>query len=96
MGEVSKDAVLDFVDELESGEAVALKVSHVEDVGAWVSAICEYLEGVKDAASFVELVRELEMPPVTVLIGLLLGGFRVEQRGEFYSQSLRISQGLIE
>ncbi|MGR3279109.1 hypothetical protein ACSYAD_29010, partial [Acaryochloris marina NIES-2412] len=94
VGEVSKDAVLEFVDEMESGEAVALKVSHVEDVGAWVSAIREYLEGAKGAVSFVELVRGLEMPPVTVLIGLLLGGFRVEQRGEFYSQSLRIRQGL--
>lgn len=38
VGEVSKDEVLGFVDELVSGKAVALKVSHVEDVGAWVSA----------------------------------------------------------
>ncbi|MGR3278786.1 hypothetical protein ACSYAD_27320 [Acaryochloris marina NIES-2412] len=93
MGEISKDAVLEFVDELESGEEVALKVSHVEDVGAWIGAIREYLEEAKVAVSFMELVRGLEMPPVTVLIGLLLGGFRVEQQGEFYSQSIWVSHG---
>ena len=88
VGEVSKDAVLEFVDELESGEAVALEVSHVEDVGTWVSAIREYLEGAKGAVSFVELVKGLEMPAVAVLIGVLLGGFRVEQRGRFYDQRI--------
>ncbi|MGR3279221.1 hypothetical protein ACSYAD_29580 [Acaryochloris marina NIES-2412] len=52
VGEVSKDAALEFVDEMESGEAVALSVSHVEDVGDWVSAIREYLEKAKGAVSF--------------------------------------------
>lgn len=47
VSEVSKDAVLEFVDELESGEEVALKVSHEEDVSAWVDAIREFLEGEK-------------------------------------------------
>ena len=84
VGEVSKDAVLKFVDELESGEEVALKVSHVEDVGAWVSAIGEYLEGIEGAVLFGDLVEGLELPAVAVLIGVLLGNFRLEQRGEFY------------
>ncbi|WP_299414522.1 hypothetical protein [Acaryochloris sp. IP29b_bin.148] len=86
--EVSKDSVLEFVDELESGEAIALKVSHVEDVSSWVSAIREYLEGTKGAVSFVELVQGLGLVPVAVLIGVLLGGFRMEQRGGFYDQEI--------
>ena len=88
VGEVSKDSVLEFVDELESGEAIALKVSHVEDVSSWVSAIREYLEGTKGAVSFVELVQGLGLVPVAVLIGVLLGGFRMEQRGGFYDQEI--------
>lgn len=73
---------------LESGEAVALKVSHVEDVGAWISAIREYLEGAKGAVLFVELVKGLGMPAVAVWIGLLLGGFKIEQTGDFYGRSI--------
>lgn len=93
VGEVSKDAVLEFVEELESGEAVALKVSHEEDVSPWVIAIRKFLEDEKDAVLFGDLVRGLGLAPVAVLIGVLLGEFRVEQEGEFYSQSLWVSQG---
>ena len=91
VGEVSKNSVLEFVDELESGKEVALKVSHVEDVGAWVNAIQEFLEGKEDAVSFGDLVRGLGLVPVAVLIGVLLGGFRVEQRGEFYGDEIWIT-----
>ncbi|WP_299488148.1 hypothetical protein [Acaryochloris sp. IP29b_bin.137] len=84
VGEVSMESVLEFVDELESGEAVALKASHEEDVSGWVSAIAQYLEGAKGAVSFAELVKGLGMPTVVVMIGVLLGGFRIEQQGGFY------------
>lgn len=92
VGEVSKDTVLEFVDELESGEAVALGASHVEDVSGWVSAIAEYLEGAKGAVSFEELVKGLRMPVVAVWLGVLLGGFRVEQRGKFYGCEVYIEK----
>ena len=93
VGEVSKDSVLEFVDELKSGEAVALKVSHEEDVSGWVSAIAQYLEGAKGAVSFAELVKGLGMPVVTVWLGVLLGSFRVEQRGGFYEQGVWVRSG---
>lgn len=67
MGGVSKDSVLEFVDELESGKAIALEISHVEDVSGWVGAIREFLEGVEGSVSFAELVKGLEMPVVAVL-----------------------------
>ena len=82
--EISKDAVLEFVDEMESGEAVALGASHVEDVGGRVSAISDYLERAEGAVLFAKLVKGLGLPGVAVLIGILLGNFRVEQRGRFY------------
>lgn len=55
-----------------------------------MSAIREHLGKASGAVSFVELVKGLEMPPVTVLIGVLLGGFRVEQRGGFYEGLLSV------
>lgn len=93
VGEVSKDTVLEFIDELESGEDVALKVSHEEDVSAWVNAIQEYLEKTSGAVKFVALVNELQLPVVAIWIGLLLGGFRIEQTGEFYGRSILIGDG---
>ena len=90
VGEVSKADVLEFVDGLESGEAVALKSSHEEDVSGWVSAISQYLEGIEGAVSFAELVKGLGMPAVAVLIGVLLGGFRLEQRSGFYRSDVLV------
>lgn len=87
MGEVSKDAVLEFVDELESGEAIALQVSH-EDVSRWVGAIANHLGKTEGVVSFAELVKGLRIPVVAVWIEVLLGGFRVEQRGRFYDQAV--------
>ena len=74
MCEVSKESVLEFVGELESGQAVALKVSHVEDVSTWVKAIRELLECKEDAVLFGDLVSGLGLAPVAVLIGVLFGG----------------------
>lgn len=71
-----------------SGEDIALGASHVEDVGAWVSAIRKYLEGAKGAVSFVELVKGVRLPLVAVWLGLLLGGFKIEQTGDFYGRAI--------
>ncbi|KAI9129191.1 hypothetical protein [Acaryochloris sp. CCMEE 5410] len=90
VGEVSKESVLEFVEELESGEAVALNASHEEDVSAWVGAIRQYLEKIEGAVQFGDLVEGLGFPAVAVLIGVLLGGLQVEQRGGFYEGGVYI------
>ncbi|NJM67325.1 MAG: hypothetical protein HC851_17440 [Acaryochloris sp. RU_4_1] len=84
VGEISKDAVLEFVDELELGEAIALGASYEEDVSGWVGAIADYLGKCEGAVSFSELVSGVRLPAVAVWLGVLLGGFRVVQRGGFY------------
>jgi hypothetical protein len=90
MGVVSKDVVLEFVDELESeiqdGETIALEASHDEDVSEWMGAIQGYLESSEGAVSFSELVRELGMSVVVVWLGILLGRFEVQQAGGFYDE----------
>ncbi|WP_414546423.1 hypothetical protein [Nostoc sp. CCY0012] len=49
------------------------------------SAISLYLVNIKDDISVDKLQRVLKMPMVEVWLGLLLGGFQLEQRGEFYN-----------
>ena len=84
VGEVDKAAVLALLDELtlEEAKEKALAVSHSEDVAAWVAAI-----SVKRRAGpqrLIELQKQLQMPLIEVWIASLLGGFQLEQRGEFY------------
>lgn len=93
VGEVSKESVLEFVEELESGEAVAMKVSHEEDVSAWVAAISTYLQQAPGKVPMVELMQELHLSLVSIWLGMLLGGFQFKQRGGFYDQNVWIETG---
>ena len=83
-GEIDKAAVLAFVDKLtlEEAKEKALAVSHAEDVSAWVAAISTKRKPVPQ--QLIELQQQLQMPLIEVWIGLLLGGFQLEQRGDFY------------
>ncbi len=80
---VEKANVLAMLDEVTTLEHVRNLASD-EDVPKWQSAIANYLINVKDEISLVKLQRVLQMPMVEVWLGLLLGGFTLEQRGDFY------------
>ncbi|MCF2146967.1 hypothetical protein IQ276_010985 [Desmonostoc muscorum LEGE 12446] len=80
---VEKANVLAMLDEVTTLEDVRNLASD-EDVQKWQSAIANYLINVKDEISLVKLQRVLQMPMVEVWLGLLLGGFTLEQRGDFY------------
>ena len=84
VGEVDKAAVLALADELtlEEAKEKALAVSHSEDVSAWVAAISARRMPVPQRLT--ELQQQLRMPLIEVWIAALLGGFQLEQRGEFY------------
>ncbi|MEM9483666.1 MAG: hypothetical protein AAGA83_08225, partial [Cyanobacteria bacterium P01_F01_bin.116] len=83
-GEVDKSAVLALIDELTLDEAKekALAVSHSEDVSAWVAKILVNCSTAPQR--LIELQQQLRMSLVEVWIASLLGGFQLEQRGEFY------------
>ncbi|MBD2303814.1 hypothetical protein H6G80_30175 [Nostoc sp. FACHB-87] len=55
-----------------------------EDVQKWTRAIGVYLEQTKSEITLTLLQQKLKMPMVEVWLGLLLGGFTLEQRGDFY------------
>jgi hypothetical protein len=80
---VEKANVLAMLDEVTTLEDVRNLASD-EDVEKWHSAIANHLINVKDEISLVKLQRMLQMPMVEVWLGLLLGGFTLEQRGDFY------------
>lgn len=65
-----------------------------EDVEGWQSAIANYLTRTPGEISLTRLQSMLQMPLVEVWLGLLLGGFTLEQRGDFYeSQDVWIIAG---
>ncbi|HEY9801542.1 MAG TPA: hypothetical protein V6D25_14395 [Leptolyngbyaceae cyanobacterium] len=79
---VQKENVLAML-EIQTVEDVH-RLAGDEDVDKWRSAIAQYLVQVKDEIALPKLQRKLKMPMVEVWLGLLLGGFSLEQRGEFY------------
>lgn len=94
VGELNKAALLKVLDEQMSQEPElteaeifnqALALAHDEDVSVWAGAInCWMQTASKSDVSLLELQRSLEMPLVQVWLALLLGDYRLEQRGEFY------------
>ncbi|MDX2099944.1 MAG: hypothetical protein SFW36_19390 [Leptolyngbyaceae cyanobacterium bins.59] len=108
VGTVEKEAMLAVLAQVEQDEEVAkqeaLAVAHEEDISLWVEAIVAYLQGqIRDPIPLLDLVREVQYPepegysdPGTLLVKtwltLLLGGFSLEQRGEFYSSDIWVSR----
>ncbi|MBD2505250.1 hypothetical protein [Anabaena azotica] len=79
---VEKEDVLAML-EIQTVEDVHLLAGD-EDVDKWRNAIAQYLVQVRGEISLPKLQRKLKMPMVEVWLGLLLGGFALEQRGDFY------------
>ncbi|MEJ1933828.1 hypothetical protein WDZ92_26815 [Nostoc sp. NIES-2111] len=79
---VEKENVLAML-EIQTVEDVH-RLAGDENVDEWRGTIANYLVNVKDEIALTKLQRKLKMPMVEVWLGLLLGGFAIEQRGEFY------------
>lgn len=93
-GEVDQAALLQALDEQISqhpgwteAEAFnqAVGIAHDEDVSTWTEAIVQCLrERQTSMIPLVQLQQLIGMPLVQLWLALLLGGFAVEQRGQFY------------
>lgn len=68
----------------EDWEARGVDLSHAENVSDWVAQIQAWFEQEPGALRLVELHQRLKMPFVELCLGALLGGFSLEQRGQFY------------
>ncbi|HEY9628113.1 MAG TPA: hypothetical protein V6C84_12510 [Coleofasciculaceae cyanobacterium] len=93
---VDKAAVLAMVDHLEAADEAGRNqevwaIAHEEKVSYWTEAIEQRLQDTPDERiSFTELCCYLSLPWVEVWLGLLLGGFELEQRGEFYQAAIGV------
>jgi hypothetical protein len=94
VGEVDKNALLDWVDqmtaaqpldELEMAEQIR-DLAHGENVEEWSKAIDHYLQRFGSTIRLPDLQQALKMPIVELWLGLLLGGYPLEQQGEFYNR----------
>ncbi|MDZ7963269.1 MAG: hypothetical protein RMY34_36370 [Aulosira sp. DedQUE10] len=92
---VEKAKVLEMLSEVTSVEDVH-KLAGDEDVQKWQSAIAHYLLQIQGEISLIKLQGALKMPMIEVWLGLLLGGFTLEQRGDFYSSQSIWVRGNIE
>jgi hypothetical protein len=100
VGEVDKAALLNMVERLLSEQTPTeteladqiINLAHEENVEEWTIAIAQHMAHIKTTIRLSELQRALNMPLVEVWLGLLLGGFTLEQRGDFYeSQDIWVS-----
>lgn len=82
VGEVDKARVLTLVDALDSEEP--LMVAHDENVSGWVGAVAGYLETVDLPVTLLCLHQALDLSLIQLWLALLLGGYSLEQQGEFY------------
>jgi hypothetical protein len=106
VGLLDKDALLAELDqrledhpEMTEAEAfeAAISVSHGEDVSAWTGTIAEVLRQEENQAlSLMQLRERSGMPLVAMWLGVLLGGYGLEQRGEFYQRETIWVEGVNE
>jgi len=62
----------------------SVDLSHAENVSDWIEQISAWLEIHPAKIRLLDLHKQLKMPFVELCLGLLLGGFALEQRGQFY------------
>jgi len=94
---VEKAAVLALVEQLEieaeTQKQQVLAIAPDEDATRWTSEIAQWLQAVpEDFVSLAQLCHGLQMPWVEVWMGLLLGGFELEQAGEFYRSAVWVKR----
>lgn len=94
IGEVEKEDLLHFLDQLDQQEAKqqAIAIAHDENVSLWGRMIHTWMMDHSKSISLVKLQEYLHMPFSEIWLGILLGGFVLEQKGEFYNaQTILVS-----
>jgi hypothetical protein len=92
VGEVDKNALLNWVDQVAADQALneaqmaeqIRDLAHGENVEEWSRAIAQYLQHFGSTICLPDLQQALGMPMVELWLGLLMGGYSLNQQGEFY------------
>jgi hypothetical protein len=78
---LEQESLLSFGEEFEQ----AISTAHAEDVSAWIEAIAYSLKINDLPMRLLALHDSLQLPIVEIWLGLLLGNFKLEQKGTFYN-----------
>ena len=92
VGEVDKNALLNWIDQMTAAQPLneaqmaeqIRDLAHGENVEEWSRAIDQYLQRFGSKILLPDLQQALKMPIVELWLGLLLGGYSLEQQGKFY------------
>jgi hypothetical protein len=89
VGVVEKDVLLDVIDEIAEHEA-ALSVAHSENVTAWVDTLQRAIAHLhhRERVSLRQLQKMVNLPLIEIWLALLLGGYVLEARDEFYARDV--------
>ena len=80
---LEQENILSFEEEFEQ----AISTAHAEDISAWVEAITQCITNNSYPICLKDLQKILKLPIVEIWLGLLLGDFKLEQRGSFYDSN---------
>jgi len=90
VSEIDKEVLIQALEQesllsLEEEFQLAISTAHAEDIAAWIEEISKCVASRFSPIRLTDLHNTLQLPMVEVWLGLLLGDFKLEQRGEFYS-----------
>ena len=77
---LEQESLLSVEEEIER----AISTAHAEDVSSWIEAIAHCIANSFSPMRLIDLQTTLPLPIVEIWLGLLLGDFKLEQRGRFY------------
>ena len=80
---LEQESLLSFEEEFEQ----AISTAHTENVSSWIEAIAECITNNSHPICLKDLQKTLPLPIVEIWLGLLLGDFKLEQRGSFYDSN---------
>jgi hypothetical protein len=80
---LEEECLLSLEEEFER----AISNAHAEDVSSWIEAIVHCITNNSSPIRLIDLQKDLKLQIVETWLGLLLGDFKLEQRGSFYDSS---------
>ncbi|MCA6622820.1 MAG: hypothetical protein IM542_09645, partial [Pseudanabaena sp. M165S2SP1A06QC] len=90
VGEIDKEILIQSLEQekmlsIEEEFEQAISTAHAEDISTWVKAIAHCITNNSSPMRLQDLQTALKLPIVEIWLGLLLGDFKLEQRGGFYN-----------
>jgi hypothetical protein len=89
VGTIDKEVLIQSLEQesllsLEEEFERALSTAHTENVSAWIEAIAHCIANNSSPICLQDLQMALQLPIVEIWLGLLLGDFKLVQKGWFY------------